>query len=215
MPTSRTRRSVASSDFPKASLSSDAASQEGERNMLSTVKRLLTNEGVQVTRMALARHIACLGSVSLATLALAGTASAQTPIIGTDVSTFSDSFTGSFECQDELYSVTATGHTVVHFTYFEETGALHFHLVDHGKAVAIPVDGTGPSYTANFGDSDLENIRAVKQGDLLVEEDTDLFRTVARGSDGSRVFFKGHAHFTVNANGETTVRLDSARLVCT
>jgi hypothetical protein len=123
--------------------------------------------------------LACLGSVCLATLALAGTASAQT------------------------------------FTYFEETGALHFHLVDHGKAVAIPVDGTGPSYTANFGDSDLENIRAVKQGDVLVEEDTDLFRTVARGSDGSRAFFKGHAHFTVNANGETTAQLDSARLVCT
>ena len=89
------------------------------------------------------------------------------------------------------------------------------HPVDHGKAVAIPLDGTGPSYTANFGASDLENIRAVKQGDVLVEEDTDLFRTVARGSDGSRAFVKGHAHFTVNANGETTVQLDSARMVCT
>ena len=183
--------------------------------MLSTVKRLLTNEGAQVTRMALARQIACLGSVSLATLAFAATASAQTPIVGTDVSTFSDSFTGSVECHDELYSATATGRTVMHFTYFEETGALHFHLVDHGKAVLVPIDGTGPTYTAHFGDSDLENIRAVKQGDVLVEEDTDLFRTRARGSDGSRVFFKGHAHFTVNANGETTVQLDSARMVCT
>jgi hypothetical protein len=148
-------------------------------------------------------------------LATAAPAWAQPPITGTEVSRFSDSFSGSFECQDELYSITATGHTVVHFTFFEETGALHFHLVDHGKAVAIPLDGTGPSYTANFGASDLENIRAVKQGDVLVEEDTDLFRTVARGSDGSRAFVKGHAHFTVNANGETTVQLDSARMVCT
>jgi hypothetical protein len=174
--------------------------------MLPAVKKLLRRTS---------SPIACLGVACLATLALAGTASAQTPVVFTDVSTFSDSFTGSFECEDEPYAVTATGHTVVHFTYFEETGALHFHLVDHGKAVAIPVDGTGPSYRANFGDSDLENIRAVKQGDVLVEEDTDLFRTVAHGSDGSRVLFKGHAHFTVNANGETTVQLDSARLVCT
>ena len=154
-------------------------------------------------------------ATAVVSLALVAPASAEPPIIGTDVSTFSDSFSGSFECHDELYSLTATGHTVVHFTYFEQTGALHFHLVDHGKAVLSPVDGTGPSYTANFGDSDLENIRAVKQGDVLVEEDTDLFRTVARGSDGSRAFFKGHAHFTVNANGETTVQLDSARMVCT
>ena len=35
---------------------------------------------------------------------------------------------------------------------------------------------------------------------LTVEEDTDLFRTVMHGSDGSRTFFYFHAHFTVNAN---------------
>jgi hypothetical protein len=62
---------------------------------------------------------------------------------------------------------------------------------------------------------DLEGIRAVKNGDVLVEEDTDLFRTVALGSDGSRSFFYFHAHFTVNANGETTVQLEMDRLVCT
>jgi hypothetical protein len=70
-------------------------------------------------------------------LVMAGNASAASPITFTDVSTFSDSFSGSLDCQDELYAITATGHTAVHFTYFDETGALHFHLVDHGKAVAI------------------------------------------------------------------------------
>jgi hypothetical protein len=141
--------------------------------------------------------------------------SASPPAItGTEVSTFTDSFTAPFECQDELYAITATGHTVMNFTFFEETGALYFHLVDHGKAVAIPVDGTGPSYTANFFSFDLEGIRAVKRGDVLVEEDTDLFRTVAHGSDRSRVFFYFHAHFTVNANLETTVQLEMDRLVC-
>jgi hypothetical protein len=160
------------------------------------------------------RFFVLLASVGM--LAAAGTASAQPPITFTEVSTFSDSFSGgSVECQDEPYSVTATGHTVVHFTFFEETGALHFHLVDHGKAVSVPVDGTGPSYTANFFDFDLENIRAVRHGDVLVEEDTDLFRTVAHGSDGSRSFFYFHAHFTVNANGETTVQFETDKLVCT
>lgn len=148
-------------------------------------------------------------------LATAAPAWAQPPITGTEVSTFSDSFAGSFPCQDELYAVDANGHTVVHFTFFEETGALHFHLVDHGQAVAVPVDGTGPTYTANFSARDLENIRAVKHGDVLVETDTDLIRTVAHGSDGSRALVTFHAHFTVNANGETTVQLDSARMVCT
>jgi hypothetical protein len=155
-----------------------------------------------------------LASAAGLMLATAGIASAQPPITSTDVSTFSDSFTGSLDCQDELYAITATGHTVVQFTYFEETGALHFHLVDHGKAVAVPLDGTGPSYTSNFFDFDLENIRAVRQGDVLAEEDTDLFRTVALGSDGSRSFFYFHAHFTVDANGQTTVQLEMDRLVC-
>jgi hypothetical protein len=106
--------------------------------------------------------------------------------------TFSDSFSGPLDCQGELYAFNVTGHTVVHATYFEETRALHFHLVDHGKAVAIPLDGTGPSYAASFLDFDLENIRAIRHGDAFVEEETDLLRTVAHGSDGSRLFFYLH-----------------------
>ena len=156
-----------------------------------------------------------LGSAAGLMLATSGTAFAQPPITGTEVSTFSDSFAGSFPCQDELYAIEANGHTVVHFTFFEETGALHFHSVDHGQAVAAPVDGTGPTYTANFSSRDLENIRAVKDGDVLVETDTDLIRTVAHGSDGSRALVTFHAHFTVNANGETTVQLETDSLVCT
>lgn len=148
-------------------------------------------------------------------LATAATASAQQPpITGTVVASGSDSFTGTLDCQSEPYVITITGHAVVHFTYFEDTGALHFHLVEHGQATAVPLDGTGPSYTTNFFDFDLENIRAVKQGDLLVEEDTDLFRTVLHGSDGSTSFFYFHAHFTMNASGDTTVRFEMDRLIC-
>lgn len=156
-----------------------------------------------------------LASAAGFVLATAGTASAQPPITGTEVFTFSDSFSEPFFCGGELYAVTASGHGVVHFTFFEETGALHFHEVVHGKAVNVPLDGTGPTYTANFWNSDLESIRAVKHGDALVETDTDFFRVVARGSDGSRAFVTFHAHFTVNANGETTVQFETDELVCT
>jgi hypothetical protein len=82
---------------------------------------------------------------------------------------------------------------VLHFTFFEETGAFHFIFVDQGKAVAVPLEGTGPTYTAKFSDKDLENIRAVRHGDVLVAL---------------------HAHFTVNANGEMTVQFETDKLVC-
>ena len=96
----------------------------------------------------------------------------------------------------------------------EDTGALHFHDFAQGQVVAVPLDGTVPSYTGSFRSSDSENIRAVRHGDVLVEVDTDLNRAVLHGSDGSRAFAKFHAHFTVNANGETTVQLETDRLVC-
>jgi hypothetical protein len=157
-----------------------------------------------------------LASAAGLMLATAGIASAQPPITGTEVSTFSESFSDEpFLCQDELYAQTVSGHGVVHFTFFPDTGAVHFHEDVHGKVVAVPLDGTGPTYTANFWSSDTESIRAVKSGDLLVEQDTDFNHVVARGSDGSRVLFDFHAHFTVNANGEMSVDFDTTRMVCT
>jgi hypothetical protein len=155
---------------------------------------------------------ALLGAGLLATAASA----AGPPITGTEVSTFSESFSDeSTLCQDELYTTTVDGHAVVHFTFFEDTGALHFHDFAHGRVVAVPLDGTGPTYTGSFRSSDSENIRAVRRGDVLVEVDTDLNRAILHGSDGSRAFAKFHAHFTVNANGETTVQFETDRMVCT
>jgi hypothetical protein len=148
--------------------------------------------------------------------AAAGTAWAQPPITDTEVLKLTETFSDEpFLCQDELYTVSGSGHEVVHFTYFEDTGALHFHQVAHAQLVAVPLDGAGPSYVGTFRSSDSENIRAVKQGDLLVETDTDLNRVVAHVSDGSRAYLYEHAHFTVNANGETTVELSTTRMDCT
>ena len=148
-------------------------------------------------------------------LALAGTAWAQPPQTHTEVSTFSDHFTGpDFPCQDELYDVTATGHAVVHYDYFPDTDTFHVHFSDHGSVVAVPVDGTGPTYTGNFWDLDSDNVRAVRNGDVLVQKDTDLMRSIAHGSDGSRAFVMTHAQLTINANGKTTVEFEIDKMVC-
>ena len=165
-----------------------------------------------VGRRRVALYVALAAGMILATTGAAG---AQPPITGTEIFRFSDSFTEPFFCGGEPYVVTASGHGVVHFTFFQETGALHFHEVVHGKALNVPLDGTGPTYRANFWNADLESIRAVKSGDLLVETDTDFFKVVAHGSDGSRAIVTFHAHFTVNANGETTVQFVTDKLVCT
>jgi hypothetical protein len=155
---------------------------------------------------------ALLGAGLLATAASAG----EPPITGTEVSTFSESFSDEpILCQDELYTQTLSGHAVMHFTYFPDTGALVFREDVHGQNVAVPLDGTGPTYTGNFWFSDTETIKAVKSGDLLVEQDTDFQHFVAHGSDGSRVLATFHAHFTMNANGETTVQFEVDKLVCT
>jgi hypothetical protein len=159
---------------------------------------------------------ALLSAVAITGVSAGAALASEPPHTGTEVSTFEESFADEpFLCQDELYAQTVSGHSLVHFTYFSDTGAVHFHEDVHGKAVAVPLDGTGPTYTANLWFSDTESIRAVKNGDLLVEQDTDFQHVVARGSDGSRVFFDFHAHFTVNANGEMTVQFATDKLVCT
>jgi hypothetical protein len=154
-----------------------------------------------------------VGIVGLA-LSPAGTAWAQPPETFTEVSTFSDHFTGTLPCLDESYDVTATGHTVLRYNYYSVTDTFHAHFSDHGSVVAVPVDGTGPTYTGNFWDLDSDNIRAVRHGDVLVQKDTDLMRAILHGSDGSRAFVMTHAQLTINANGQTTVQFEIDKIVC-
>ncbi|HSC49780.1 MAG TPA: hypothetical protein VLD16_05895 [Gaiellaceae bacterium] len=155
-------------------------------------------------------------SALLGTAVLAANASAAgPPVTGTDMSVFSESFADEpFLCQDQLYAQTVSGHALVSFTYFPDTGAVRLHEDVHAEVVAVPLDGTGPTYTGHFWFSDTETIRAVRNGDLLVEQDTDFNHVVARGSDGSRVLADYHAHFTVNANGELAVQFESDKTVC-
>ena len=148
-------------------------------------------------------------------LAAAGTAWAK-PITFTEVTKFpEETFTDeSTRCQTELYATTFTnGMAVAHFTYFPETGVLHFHEWSHGKIVAVPLDGTGPSYRGNFrfGHSDTF-INVERRGELIRHTYVDT--TVLKGSDGSKAFLKEHAHFTFNANGVKTVEFETTRMVC-
>ena len=62
---------------------------------------------------------------------------------------------------------------------------LHFHDVVWRNVLAVPLDGTGVSYTGRFRSSDSETIRSVKHGQVLAETDTDQNKAMAKGSDGS------------------------------
>jgi hypothetical protein len=156
-----------------------------------------------------------LAGIAGLVLVPAGTARAQPPETFTESSTFTDHLTGSdLPCRNEPYDLTATGHYVLHYNYYPVTNTFHAHFSDHGSVVAVPVDGTGPTYTGNFSDLDSDNIRAVRHGDVLVQKDTDLMRSIARGSDGSRAFVMTHAQLTINANGETTVQFEIDKMVC-
>ena len=152
---------------------------------------------------------------ALMVMAVAGTAWAK-PITFTEVTRFPDeSFSDEpTRCQTELYTTNFTnGFAVEHFTYFPNTGALHFHEWSHGKIVAVPLDGTGPSYRGQFRFGHSENYRNVERGELRTHTFIDRF--VARGSDGSRAFVKVHEHITFNANGVKTADLETKRMVCT
>ena len=148
-------------------------------------------------------------------LAVSGTAWAK-PITFTEVTRFpTESFSDEPTlCQDELYTTTFyKSMAVEHFTYFPDTGALHFHEWSHGKVVAVPLDGTGPSYRGQFRFGHSDTYSSVERQELIRQTFIDRF--VAHGSDGSRAFGKVHTHFTFNANGVKTADFEMKRLVCT
>jgi hypothetical protein len=156
----------------------------------------------------------------LTMLATPGISFAQ-PITDTEVEKISESFSDEpFLCQDELYEQTATGHVLTHFTAagIDDDGnfilPLHFRFLVHAKIVAVPLDGTGPTFIGHFRSSDSENIRSVRQGDAFVEVDTDHNMVVAKGSDGSKIRLREHFHFTFNANGDVTIEFEKVTSSC-
>jgi len=143
-------------------------------------------------------------------LAAAGTAWAQPPItVSHHVHKDTGSFTDWLSCQgDQLYNYTMTSHELVHVTAagVDEDGnyllPLHFHHTFVGKFVAVPVDGTGPTYIGHSRDVETLNAKSFEE---FLGTYTDDHRVIAMGSDGSKINFHLHVRYSVNAKGEVTV----------
>jgi hypothetical protein len=152
--------------------------------------------------------LVCALALVLATMA-AGAASAQTPITvseHTNKETFTA--TGHVYCQgDKLYELTVTYNELVGFTAagVDEDGNLlppvHFHTVFIGKFVAVPIDGTGPTYYAHAREGETWN---AKSFDEFVGTFTRILKTTARGTDGSKINFHWLIRYSTNAEGEDT-----------
>ena len=148
-------------------------------------------------------------------VAASATASSAKPYTFTLSTKYTDGFTGTFPCRGgERYQVAITGHFVFHLTDRGDPAGnfvppFRVTAVDHGKAVVTPVDGTGPTFVGHFHNFDLETIRSLKHGTVIVEVDTDLSKEFAKGSDGSFIRIEEqHHHFTVNANGDVSVEFE-------
>jgi hypothetical protein len=143
-------------------------------------------------------------------LASTGVAWARTPItVSQHVHKETGSFTDFVTCQGEkLYDINITGTELVRFTAagVDEEGnplpPLHFHHTFVGWFVAVPVDGTGPTFTGHGRDVETLNAKSFEE---FVGTYTDDHRVVAKGSDGSKINFHLHVRYSVNAKGEVTV----------
>jgi hypothetical protein len=168
-----------------------------ERNMNVTLRRAI---------------LVCALALVLAAMA-AGAASAQTPITvseHTNKETFTA--TGHVYCQgDKLYELTVTYNELMGYTAagLDEDGNLlppvHFHTVFIGKWVAVPIDGTGPTYYGHAREGETWNAKSFEE---FVGTFTRILKTTARGTDGSKVNFHWLIRYSTNAEGEVTVDIE-------
>ena len=169
---------------------------------------------MRATRSTLAVSLAATALIALPSAALAK------PVTFTNHETFSESFSDEPSlCMDELYETSVEGRYTSHLTIAtDELGnfipPLRFHDRTAGNVIAVPLDGTGPTFTGRFWSSDSESIRSVKHGTVAVETDTDRNHVILWGSDGTKVSADEHHHFTFNANGDVTIQFDKVTLDC-
>ena len=150
------------------------------------------------------------------TLATASVAWARTPItVSEHTHKETGTFTGYVNCQGtELYNITVTFNELVRVTAagVDEDGnylpPLHFHHTFTGKFVAVPVDGTGPTFTGHGRDTETFNTKSFEE---FVGTYTNDHKVNAKGSDGSKLNYHLHVRFSVNARGEVTVEFVRVR----
>ena len=158
------------------------------------------------------RRVAVLLVMMVAGLVLAvvASASAQPVTETTIIKHFTETFTTHpasgddfLACGGEPYTITVNAKAVSHVTAsgIEENGELippwHTNALLLGRFVAIPADGTGPTYAGHFKEG-LEHSNMNKKNETF----TNHFLVIAKGSDGSRLHQNLLFRYSFNANGE-------------
>jgi hypothetical protein len=140
----------------------------------------------------------CVGLVAT-TAAQAG----SPPVTFTDTFQETDTFTDIVPCRESLgaYDITTSVRGVFHVTAAaideDENFVPPYHVTgtSTGTVVAVPSDGTGPTFTGRFtqwfGESEM----------ITHSTGTQTFSVRLSGSDGSRISFHEVAHYTINALG--------------
>jgi hypothetical protein len=94
----------------------------------------------------------------------------------------------------DLFTITLTYNAVEHEST-AANGSTHETFTMTGTFTAVPVSGTGPSYSGHFTIWDGEN------GNAQNAAATVTFTIHAVGSDGSHLTFHETVHFSVSASG--------------
>jgi len=123
-------------------------------------------------------------------------------------------YIGTFVCTgDQLYRLRTPANEVFHVTAsgIGENGdyipPFIIHFSGFGRVVAVPIDGTGPTYTGHFKEGPEQII--VKQFAPFIGTYLDKEAVMVKGSDGSRLHLRHQVVFHVNANGKVTVDRES------
>jgi hypothetical protein len=143
--------------------------------------------------------------VLLALVVPAGIAQASSPpVTFTDTFTQTETFTDVVPCQESLgaYDITLTERVVFHVTAagIDEDGnfVAPYHITGTvtGTFVAVPSDGTGPTFTGHFTQ------RFPGETEMITHSTgTITFSIQGTSSDGSRISFHAVSHYQINALG--------------
>ena len=143
-------------------------------------------------------------------LAVVASASAQPLTETTIIKHFTETFTTDpasgddfLACGGEPYTITVNAKIVSHVTAsgIDENGDLippwHTNGLLLGGFVAIPADGTGPTYAGHFKEG-LEHWNMNRKNETF----TNHYLVIAKGSDGSRLHQNLLFRYSFNANGK-------------
>jgi hypothetical protein len=152
----------------------------------------------------LRRFLAAFLLLGVCLVATTAAQAASPPVTFTDTFTDTETFTDVVPCRENLgaYTVTITARGVFHVTAAgidEEDNPIppyHFTGTVTGTFVAVPSDGTGPTFSGHFAQ------RFAGETEMITHSTgTITFSLHGTGSDGSRISFHDVSHYTITATG--------------